>query len=136
MCELVEIGRSSFYTWQKCAPEQERRPAADARLAAGIRAVHDTDNTCGAPRITAELNDGTPAEVRVNLKRVAWVMGEHGIVGYRRRRRVATTISEPGDQKVPDLLKRDFTAPGPNQRYVGGSTYLPLSYGRTCTWPR
>ena len=27
-----------------------------------IRAVHDDDNTYGAPRITAELNDGVPAE--------------------------------------------------------------------------
>ena len=46
-------------------------------------------------------------------------MREHGIAGYRRRRRVRTTIPEPADQKVPDLLNRDFTAPAPNQRYVG-----------------
>ena len=30
-----------------------------------------------------------------------------------------TTVSEPVDQKYPDLLKRDFTAQAPNQRYVG-----------------
>jgi transposase InsO family protein len=30
---------------------------------------------------------------------------------------------------VPDLLNRDFTAPAPNQRYVGDITYLPLSEG-------
>ena len=56
-------------------------------------------------------------------------MREHGIVGYRRHRWVRTTIPEPSDQKVPDLLNRDFTAPGPNQRYVGDITYLPLSDG-------
>ena len=66
------------------------------------------------------------AEERVNHKRVARVMREHGIAGYRRRRRVRTTIPEPADSKVPDLLKRDFTAPAPNQRYVGDITYLPL----------
>ena len=32
------------------------------QLAERIRAVHDADNTFGAPRITAELNDGAPAE--------------------------------------------------------------------------
>jgi hypothetical protein len=46
-------------------------------------------------------------------------MHEHGIYGYQRKRRVRTTIPEPSDQKVPDLLKRDFTAPAPNLRYVG-----------------
>ena len=34
---------------------------ADAALAARIRAVHAVDVTYGAPRITAELNDGVPA---------------------------------------------------------------------------
>ena len=32
-------------------------------------------------------------------------------------------------QKVPDLLGRDFTAPAPNERYVGDITYLPLADG-------
>ena len=127
LCELVEIGRSSFYAWLKGIPARQQRAVDDAELAARIRTVHDTDNTCGAPRITAELNDGAPAEGRVNHKRVARVMREHGIVGYRRRRRVRTTIPEPSDQKVPDLLKRDFTAPGPNQRYVGDITYSAQS---------
>ena len=31
--------------------------------------------------------------------------------------------------QVPDLLKRDFTAPAPNCRYVGDITYLPLADG-------
>jgi transposase InsO family protein len=36
-------------------------------------------------------------------------------------------VPEPSDQKVPDLLKRDFTAQAPGQRYVGDITYLPLA---------
>jgi transposase InsO family protein len=129
LCQIVEINRSSFYAWQNAAPTRAERAAADAELLGRIRAVHDDDNTCGAPRITAELNDNTPDGERVNHKRVARVMRENGIAGYRRRRRVRTTIPEPADQKVPDLLKRDFTAPVPNQRYVGDITYLPLSDG-------
>ncbi|QXC46729.1 hypothetical protein KSE96_32150 (plasmid) [Rhodococcus qingshengii] len=61
---------------------------------------------------------------RVNHKRVARVMRQNSIVGYRRRRRVTTTVPEPADQKVPDLLERDFTAPAPNCIYVGDITYL------------
>jgi len=129
LCELVEIERSSFYTWKAAGPGREARAAADAALAARIRAIHDDDNTVGAPRATAELNDGVAAEERVNHKRVARVMREHGIAGYQKKRRVKTTVPEPSDQVVPDLLKRDFTAEAPGQRYVGDITYLPLADG-------
>jgi len=129
LCALVEVERSSYYAWKAAAPAREARAAADAELADRIRRIHTADNTVGAPRITAELNDGVPPGQRVNHKRVARVMREHGIVGYRRRRRVKTTIPEPSGQKVPDLLKRDFTAEAPNQRYVGDITYLPLADG-------
>jgi transposase InsO family protein len=130
LCELVEIERSSYYAWKAGAPARAARAAADAELAERIRAVHDEDNTCGAPRITAELNDGVPDGERVNHKRVARVMRENSIAGYVKKRRVRTTIPEPSEQKVPDLLNRDFTAEAPGQRYVGDITYLPLADGQ------
>ena len=102
---------------------------ADAELAQRIRAVHDQDTTCGAPRITAELNDGAEAGERVNHKRVARVMRSEGIRGYVKRRRVRTTIPEPAGRTFPDLLGRDFTADAPNRRYVGDITYLPIADG-------
>ncbi|MCS6712475.1 IS3 family transposase [Brachybacterium sp. EF45031] len=129
LCELVEIERSSYYAWLKAAPAREARAADDAALAERIRAVHAEDNTQGAPRITAELNDSAPAGERVNHKRVARVMRLQGIRGYVKKRRVRTTIPEPSDQKYPDLLKRDFTAPAPGLRYVGDITYLPIADG-------
>ncbi len=129
LCELVEVTRSSFYAWLQAAPSREARAAADAALAERIRAVHDEDATQGAPRITAELNDGAPEGERVNHKRVARVMRREGIRGYVKRRKVRTTIPEPSGQKHPDLLKRDFTADAPNRRYVGDITYLPLVDG-------
>ena len=130
LCELVEIERSSYYAWKAGAPARAQRAAADVHLLGRIRAVHDADNTVGAPRVTAELNDGKPAGERVNHKRVARVMRGAGIVGYVKKRRVRTTIPEQADQKVPDLLKRDFTAAAPGRRYVGDITYLPIADGR------
>ena len=130
LCQLVEIDRSSYYAWKAGAAGRAVRAAADAALTARIRAIHELDNTVGAPRLTAELNDGAPAGERVNHKRVARVMRAAGIAGYVRMRRVRTTIPEPSDQLVPDLLKRDFTADAPNRRYVGDITYLPLANGR------
>jgi transposase InsO family protein len=119
LCKIVEVARSSFYAWVEAAEIRMARTVADDALAQRIRAVHTLDNTYGAPRITAELNDGVPDVERVNHKRVARVMRSTGIAGYRRRRRVRTTVADPANQKVPDLLVRDFTAAVPNTKYVG-----------------
>ena len=129
LCETIEINRSSFYAWETAASGRAERAAADAALAERIKAVHAEDKAYGAPRITADLNDGAQPEDKVNHKRVARVMQENNIAGVKLRRRVKTTISEPSDQKVPDLFKRNFTAPAPNLKYVGDITYLPLANG-------
>ena len=115
---------------------------ADAALAQRIRAIHGQDRAQGVPRITAELNDGAPADGRVNHKRVARVMRQENIAGLRLRRRVRTTVPEPAEEKVPDLLGRDFTAEAPNRRYVGDITYrarlaTPAAAARgRATWGR
>jgi len=129
LCEIVDVACSSFYAWLAAAPARAVRASADAALAQRIRAIHDTDRAQGVPRITAELNDGAPADGRVNHKRVARVMRQEQIAGLRLRRRVRTTVPDPAEQTVPDLLGRDFTAPEPNQRYVGDITYLPIADG-------
>ncbi len=129
LCEIVQVARSSFYAWLAAAPGRIARADADAALTERIRAIHDTDTAQGVPRITAELNEGVPPGARVNHKRVARVMRQEQIAGLRLRRKVRTTVSEPVDQRVPDLLGRDFTAPVPNRRYVGDITYLPIGDG-------
>jgi transposase InsO family protein len=129
LCRVLGIARSSFYHWKATAAARAARQAADAALAARIRAVHAAfDGTYGVPRITAELRDpdsrhgGEP----VNHKRVARVMRRIGLAGLRLRRRTRTTIPDPNAAKAPDLIGRDFTAAAPNRRYVGDITYLPV----------
>ena len=82
LCELVEIERSSYYAWQTGAPARSARAASDGELLKRIRIIHAEDDAQGAPRITAELNDGAAPEDRVNHKRVARVMREAGLSGY------------------------------------------------------
>ena len=134
LCQSVEVARSAYYAWSTAAPSRAARAAADAVLADRVRAVQDPkqggDRAYGAPRVTAELNDGAHPQDRVNHKRVARVMRTHHLPGLRLRRRVRTTIPDPSQAKVPDLVKRDFTAPAPNRKYVGDITYLPLGCGR------
>ncbi|MBF6371436.1 IS3 family transposase, partial [Nocardia puris] len=55
LCQVIGLARSSYCAWISAADQRATRAAADADLATRIRAVHDADNTCGRPRITAEL---------------------------------------------------------------------------------
>ncbi len=128
LCTILGIARSSFYYWRRTAAGRAVRQAADARLAARIRKVHqDADGTYGVPRITAELRE--TGEL-VNHKRVARIMRQVGLAGLRLRRKHRTTIADPAAAKAADLIGRDFTAVGVNTKYVGDITYLPLTGGK------
>lgn len=122
LCQVIGIARSSFYKWLAAAPARAARAADDEALAKRIRAIHDQDRACGAPRITAEFNDGVEVDQRVNHKRVARVMRERHIVGIRLRRRVRITVPDPDAQVMPDLLELDFT---PRSRTASTSVTLP-----------
>lgn len=131
LCSVLGASRSSFYYWRRTAAARAARRAAEAQLAVRIRAVHqESDNTYGAPRITAELQE-TIGEA-VNHKRVARIMRESGIEGVRLRRRHRTTVPDPAAVEAPDLIRRDFTAGRPNTKYVGDITYLPIDGGKFC----
>ncbi|MEU0478758.1 IS3 family transposase [Streptosporangium sp. NPDC006013] len=128
LCRVLRVSRSGFYRWIKAAPARAARAAADAALAQEIKQIHEEfDGTYGSPRVTAELREKGH---QVNHKRIARVMRRFGIVGLHLRKKVRTTMPEPSHQKVPDLIKRDFTAAAPNQRYVGDITYLPIGDGQ------
>ena len=69
----------------------------------------------------------TPGDrMRVNRKRIERIMRERRIIGRHHRRRCRTTVPDPAASPVPDLIKRDFTAPAPDTRWVGDITYLPV----------
>jgi transposase InsO family protein len=120
LCRVLEIARSSYYRWRSAAEARAARARADAQLAERIAAIHAAhDGTYGSPRITADLRD---QGVQVNHKRVERVMRRHGIAGLRLRRKVRTTVPAQDTAPVPDLLRRDFTAPAPGHRYVGDIT--------------
>ncbi len=132
MKRLCRVVGSSVLSTPGRPPPRPGPHAGGRRRRARRADPHDPDartTPAARPRMTAELNDGAPPEQRVNHKRVARVMREHGI-----RRLPATPPGRHHDPRagrpaVPDLLDRDFTAAAPNRVYVGDITYLPLADG-------
>lgn len=65
----------------------------------------------------------------VGRDQVARLMRAAGIRGVKRGRRVITTRRDDTAPRSPDLVKRDFTAIGPNQLWVTDLTYVPTWSG-------
>ena len=116
---------SGYYAWLSHSPSAQER--ADRALRDRIVDIHSRSRgTYGAPRIHAELAaDG----VAVGRQRVARLMRQARIQGIHRRRRVATTRANPAQVAAPDLVRREFTADGPDRIWVADITYVPTRAG-------
>jgi len=124
LCELAEVSRSGFYDWAS-RPLSERF-VDDAFLSDQIRDIHlRSRRTYGAPRVHGQLKR---AGCRVGRKRVARLMADNRLVGAHARRKWRR-----GKIRVapaPDLLKRDFTATRPNERWVADITEFATDEGK------
>jgi putative transposase len=126
MCRVLKVSHSGFYAWRDRLPS--KRTIADAVLTERIRQIHTaSDGIYGSPNIHAELRDDG---IRVGRKRVARLMRNARLRGVSRRRGfVVTTRRDDRQVAAPDLVKRAFTAPGPNRLWVADMTYVPTWTG-------
>jgi putative transposase len=61
----------------------------------------------------------------IGRDQVGRLMGQLGIQGVSRRRKVRTTIADDNADRPEDLVDRDFTADAPNRLWVTDLTYVP-----------
>ncbi len=125
MCRLLGVSASGYYAWRKREPSA--RAVADEALERRVVEIHaGSRGTYGVPRIHAELAaDG----VRVGRKRVWRLMRRAGIEGISRRLRAWTTQRDRDARPAPDLVDRNFAAPGRDELWVADITYVPTWAG-------
>lgn len=97
-----------------------------------IAEVHTAYPAYGAERITRELKR---QGLEVGRRRVAGVMREHGIAGITRRKRRSLTKPDRAADVVPDLIRREFTAPMPGLKLVSDISCFPTGEGRSTSRP-
>jgi putative transposase len=127
LCSALGVSPSGYYAWRSRGPSARER--SNANLTVEIRRFHARSRgTYGVPRIWADLAE---AGFSVSRKRVARLMRAEHLAGVHRRRFVRTTIPDEHADLAPDLVNRDFRAPGPDRLWVADITALPTRAG-TC----
>jgi transposase InsO family protein len=121
MCAWLEISRSGFYEWRgrPASATAERREELKLFIA---RSFDDSDGTYGHRRIHADLAGwGVPCGPEL----VRSLMRELGLEPCQPKPwRFSLTEGDGQQHRIPDLVKRDFTAGAPGLKMVGDITYI------------
>ena len=125
MCRWAKVSRSGYYKWRERKPsDQARRKLEAERLL--INLFTQLKGRYGSPRMTLELSEqGIPYCENT----VAKLMSEQGLrarngKGYKYFPDVLAR-----NHVSDNLLKRDFTASKPNEKWVSDITYIKIEKG-------
>jgi putative transposase len=130
-CAALEFPASTYYAAKKREHEPSRRARRDEQLKKEIMRVWEDRQkgrrVYGARKVWAQLRREGITVARCTVERL---MRELGIAGAAaRRKKPRTTVPGAAGQRPADLLRRDFTAPAPNRRWVADITYTDTSSG-------
>lgn len=120
MCRLLSVPASSYYAWRQ--RPISRREQANHQLTADIKRIFDDEKSrAGSPRVTKRLR----AEGQtVSRKRIAIIMRDNMWRAKAAKKFKATTNSRHSLPVAPNLLKQDFEADAPDQKWVSDITYI------------
>ncbi len=126
MCRIFKVSRSAFYAWLNRKPS--KRALENNVLRASILELHhQTKSRLRSPKLTMELRN---RGLYVSRPRVAWLMKKIGIRSIVNKKfKVLTTDTDHEHPISENLLKRDFSASRPGNKWVSGITYV-----RTRQW--
>jgi len=125
ICRVLQVAPSTYYEAQARAAAPERRPARarrDETLRTAITRVWQAHRRVyGARKVWQQLRREGTAVARCTVERL---MGDLGLQGVVRGRRVRTTTPDAAAERPLDLVERQFTATKPNQLWVTDFTYV------------
>jgi putative transposase len=125
MCDELNVSPSGYYAWR--TRPASAREMANRELYKQIEAVyHDNRGVYGSPRIYRELKD---QGVACSENRVARLMRLRGLKAKQSKRFRSTTKRNQADAAAPNLLRRDFEAEQPDQKWLADITFIPTQEG-------
>jgi putative transposase len=125
MCKVLAVSSSGYYAWRQRPPSA--REMANRELYKKIEAVYNENHgVYGSPRIYWELKDQGLA---CSENRIARLMRLRGLQAKQSKRFKTTTKRNRAHPAAPNLLKRDFTADRPDQKWLADITYIATLEG-------
>jgi putative transposase len=120
LCKVLGVSQSGYFAWRSRPASCHQRK--DLALLAHIRsAFARSHGTYGSPRMTRELRDDG---LNVGRRRTARLMRENGLKARQTRRFKCTTDSHHAFPVAPNLLKQNFSAERPNQKWAADISYV------------
>jgi len=123
LCRVMKVSRSGYHDWRGARDgDGPVRPGRRRHIDRLVREAFERHKgRYGAPRLTCALgHEGH----RFNRKTVAASLARQGLRAKARKRFKATTYSAHSLPVSPDLLRQNFSASAPNQKWVQDITYL------------
>lgn len=122
MCRQLGVSRSGYYKWlHREIPLQEQE---NRELAVLIREYDEKfSHILGYRRMTAWINHFN--QTTYSVKRVHRIMQKLGIHAVIRKKKKKYQLSSP-DKTAENILKRDFTATEPNQKWTTDVTEFKI----------
>jgi putative transposase len=127
ICDVLGWNVSTYYAHRRRPPSD--RALRDDHLAGEVRRVFEANyRVYGYRKVHAQLNREGFRVAECTVRRLMRREGLAGAVrGWKKPR---TTTADATLVRPPDLLDRDFTAEGPDRRWVADLTYVRLTTGR------
>lgn len=128
LCQVLEVSKSGFY--ESRTRPQSSRAQRQERIREAVRQSYEASHgNYGSVKIARELNMREDLESACR-NTVAQAMRQMGLKSRIRKRFVPTTTQvDPTRIPSPNKLDRDFTASGPNRKWVTDITYLATAEG-------
>jgi transposase InsO family protein len=125
MCRVLEVSRSGYYAWRGRPPSEQEM--ANRRLYVRIKRVYNENGgVYGSPRIYEALQE---QGVACSENRVARLMRLKGLRARQEKTFKTTTKRNDRHPVAPNLLKRDFEAQRPNEKWLTDITYIETDEG-------
>lgn len=123
MCRVLGVWRTGYYRHIRQA---EKRHERDAVVLSELKAIHQEHPEYGTERARRLLGEGE----RCSYGKAYRPRKENRLMSRRHRKRRGLTKRNPEDQLSEDLLKRDFKAAEPGEKWLGDITQTICKDGK------
>jgi transposase InsO family protein len=125
ICKVLGIGRSTYYERKK-RPLSERESSKEYLADEAERLFKENKREYGRRRLWRAMRN---AGYKIGQWQVRELMKMRKLVPKGRKKYKATTNSKHNNPVAPNLLKQNFAAEKPNEKWCGDSTYIATEEG-------